>query len=360
MATLDATNETRFTPGVRALLREVGWSADLAVEPEGERPEPAGADVVVEVEACGVCGRDCLDRAGRFAFVRVPITPGHEAVGRVVAVGPEVTQWKVGQRVATLHRDACGECAACAAGETSLCVSAAAVLGLLVDGGYARWLTVPERALYAVPDDIDPALGAVLHCTVGTAWRGLTRAGVSAGARVLVTGANGGVGAAAVEVATRLGASAIAVVRKPEHGELALARGAAAVIVDDGGTFHKRLPGGPVDVAVDCVGAPTFNGALRALGVGGRLVAVGNITGERVDLNVGYVITYGLTILGSSGATRADMARVLALHAARPFDVPIHARLPLADADRAQRLVAAGGLRGRVVLFPGAVASSPT
>ncbi len=173
---------------------------------------------------------------------------------------------------------------------------------------------------------------------------------------MLVTGANGGVGAAAVEVAARLGASAVAVVRKAEHGELARARGAAAVIVDDGSGFHKRLPGGPVDVAIDCVGAPMFNGALRSLGVGGRLVAVGNVTGERVELNVGYVITYGLQITGSSGATRDDMAAVLALHAERPFDVPIHARLPLSAADRAQRLVAGGGLRGRVVLFPGMAA----
>jgi D-arabinose 1-dehydrogenase-like Zn-dependent alcohol dehydrogenase len=341
---------------VRAVLREVGWSTDLAVEPDGECPQPTGHDVVVEIEACGVCGRDCLDRAGRFAFVQVPITPGHEAVGRVVAIGPDVTEWHVGQRVATLHRDACGDCPACDAGETSLCVRAAAVLGLLVNGGYARWLTVPERALYAIPDGIEPALAAVLHCTVGTAWRGLTRAGLAAGKRVLVTGANGGVGAAAVEVVTRLGAAAIAVVRKREHGEIAEARGAAAVIVDDGSRFHKRLPGGPVDIAMDCVGTPTFNGALRALGVGGRLVAVGNITGERVELNVGYVITYGLQITGSSGATRSDMAAVLALHAQRPFDVPIHARLPLTDADRAQRLVAGGGLRGRVVLFPALVA----
>ncbi|HUQ03876.1 MAG TPA: alcohol dehydrogenase catalytic domain-containing protein [Kofleriaceae bacterium] len=330
----------------------MGWTADLVVEPDGERPTPSGADVVVEIEACGVCGRDCLDRAGRFAFVQVPITPGHEAVGHVVAVGPDVTEWRVGQRVATLHRDACGDCAACSAGETSLCGSAAAVLGLLVDGGYARWLTVPQRALYGIPDDIEPALAAVLHCTVGTAWRGLTRAGLVAGKRVLVTGANGGVGAAAVEVVSRLGASAIAVVRKREHGEIAEARGAAAVIVDDGSTFHKRIPGGPVDIAMDCVGAPTFNGALRALGVGGRMVAVGNIVDAKVELNVGYVITYGLQITGSSGATRADMAAVLALHAQRPFDVPIHARLPLTDADRAQRLVAGGGLRGRVVLFP--------
>ncbi len=337
---------------MRALLRELGWSTDLAIEPAGEQPVATGDQIVIAVEACGVCGRDCLDRAGRFAFVQVPIIPGHEAVGRVVAIGPEVTEWRVGERVATLHRDACGDCAACAAGETSLCVRAAAVLGLLVDGGYARWLSAPQRCFYAVPDHLEPALTAVLHCTVGTAWRGLTRAGVGAGTRVLVTGANGGVGGAAVAVANRLGATVIAVVRDEAHRELATAHGAAIVVVDDGAGFHKRLPGGTVEVAIDCVGAPTFNAALRSLAVGGRLVAVGNVTGGRVELNVGYVITYGLQITGSSGATRDDMAAVLALHATRPFEVPIHARLPLADADRAQRLVAAGGLHGRVVLFP--------
>ena len=338
---------------MKARLCEVGWESDLAVEPDDEMPVATGDQVVIEVEACGVCGRDCLDRAGRFGFVQVPITPGHEAVGRVVAVGPDVTEWRVGQRLATMHRDACGACPACAAGEGSLCAHAASVLGLLIDGGYARWLAAPQGCFYAMPDAIEPALAAVFHCTLGTAWRGLTRAGVRAGGRVLITGSNGGVGAAAIQVATRLGATVVAVVRRSEHAGVAEAMGAAAVVVDDGAGFHKRVPGGPVDVAMDCVGAPTFNAALRSLVVGGRLVAVGNITGARVELNVGYVITYGLQITGSSGATRADMAAVLARHAERPFDVPIHARLPLADADRAQRLVAAGGLRGRVVLVPG-------
>lgn len=333
------------------MLREIGWSADLVIEANTAAPIPEDDQVVVEVEACGVCGRDCLDRAGRFGFVQLPITPGHEAVGRVVAAGPRAS-WRIGDRVASMHRDACGECPACARGEASLCGRAASVLGLLVDGGYARWLTAPSGCFYAVPDGIDPALAAILHCTAGTAWRGLTRAGVAAGARVLITGANGGVGAAAIEVATRLGAQVLAVVRNPDHAALAADLGAAHVLIDDGAGFHKRLPGGAVDVALDCVGAPTFNASLRSLVVGGRLVAVGNITGGRVELNLGYAITYGLQITGSSGATRADMAAVLAEHARRPFRVPIHARMPLADADRAQRLVAAGGLRGRIVLVP--------
>ncbi len=335
-----------------ARMVQVGWTTDLVVEPDGAQPEATGDQVVIEVEACGVCGRDCIDRAGRFAFVRVPITPGHEAVGRVVAVGSHVTEWKVGDRVATMHRNSCGTCPACVAGDTSLCVRAAAVLGLIIDGGYARWLSAPQGCFYRMADDVEPALAAVFHCTLGTAWRGLRRADVRAGSRVLVTGGNGGVGAAAIQVAVRMGATVVAVVRRADHADVPEAMGASAVIVDDGAGFHKRLPGGPLHVAIDCVGAPTFNAALRSLDVGGRLVAIGNVVDARVELNLGYIITRGLQIIGSSGATRADMAAVLAAHAERALTVPIHDRLPLADADRAQRLVAAGGLRGRIVLVP--------
>jgi D-arabinose 1-dehydrogenase-like Zn-dependent alcohol dehydrogenase len=337
----------------RARLLETGWTRDLAIESVGELPPPRGDEVVIAVEACGVCHRDCIDRAGRFKFIQVPITPGHEAVGRVVAVGPKVTRWKLGDRVASMHRDACGTCPACVAGEVSLCTSAAAVLGLLIDGGYASHLRAPERAFYAMPDDVEAAQAAIFHCTFGTAYRGLVRAGrLEAGMRVLVTGANGGVGAAAVQLASRLGATVLASVRNPAHRDLAEAMGASAVIVDAGDALHKNLVGGAVDVVLDCVGAPTFNAALRALRVGGRIVAIGNVVEERVPINLGYLITLGLQVTGSSGATPRDMAEVLALHAERPLALPIHARLPLDDADQAQRQVAAGGIRGRIVLVP--------
>jgi D-arabinose 1-dehydrogenase-like Zn-dependent alcohol dehydrogenase len=337
---------------VRARLREVGWGADLGIEDDAQPAVKAG-EVVVKVEACGVCHRDCIDRAGRFAFVQTPITPGHEAVGRVVAVGERVTEWKVGDRVASMHRDSCGTCAPCRAGELSLCLGAASVLGLLIDGGYASWLTAPERAFYRMPDDVPAPLAAVMHCTLGTSYRGLVRAGgLKDGMRVLVTGANGGVGAAAVQVARRLGATVIAQVRRADDAGLVEELGAHKVVVDDGGTIHKRIGGAPVDVALDCVGAPTFNAALRSLQLGGTVVAVGNVVEARVDVNLGYVITRALRVVGSSGATRRDMDDVLALHAKQPFTMPIHASLPLADADRAQRAVVAGGLRGRIVLVP--------
>jgi len=338
----------------RARLTKIGWDVDLAIETsDTPLPDPTGNQVLVEVEACGVCFRDCIDRAGRFKFIRTPITPGHEAVGRVLAVGPNVTDWSVGDRVATTHRDFCGQCAPCQRESGSLCQGAAGVLGLMLDGGYASHLLAPERCFYAMADDIPAAEAAVLHCTFGTAYRGLARFGaVESGQQVLITGANGGVGSAAIQVASRLGATVTAVTRDESHREYLGSLGAEHVIIDAGDRFHKQLSGGPVDVVMDCVGPPTFNASLRSLRPGGRIIVVGNVVEERASVNLGFIVTRGLQIIGSSGATRGDMKEVLALHAKKRFLIPIHEQLELAQADRAQRMVQAGGLRGRLVLVP--------
>jgi alcohol dehydrogenase/propanol-preferring alcohol dehydrogenase len=306
--------------------------------------------VRVAVEACGVCHRDLLDREGRFPFVRVPITPGHEAAGRVVEVGAGVRDWAVGDRVATMHRDACGECASCRRGETSLCEAAGHVFGLLADGGYASELVAPESALYAIPDDLPAAHAAILHCTFGTVYRDLvTLGGLSAGQRVLVTGANGGCGSAAVQVAARVGAHIVAVIRDERHAAFVRELGAHDVVVDPDARFGDRVES--VDVALDTVGAPTFLAALRSVRVGGRAVVIGNVTREKVPVNLGFLITRGITVVGGSGATRAEMRAVLAMHAASPFRFVVRA-MPLSSADEAQRLVRGGGLEGRIVLVP--------
>jgi D-arabinose 1-dehydrogenase-like Zn-dependent alcohol dehydrogenase len=335
-------------------LVQVGWDADLVHEIcDDPLPSLAGAEVLVEVEACGVCHRDLIDRAGRWPFLRVPITPGHEAAGRVLSVGPEGGEFRTGDRVGTMHRDACGECAACRKGQTSICEGAAWVFGIMADGGYARHVIAPASALYPLPAAMPASDAAVMHCTFGTAYRDLATLGkLVSGERVLVTGANGGVGMAAVQIAARLGAEVVAVVRSAEHAALLSRLGAHHVIVDPGTTFHENRAAGGIDLVLEAVGHSTFASSLRTLRLGGRMVVVGNIVPERVALNLGALITRGLSLIGGSGATRADMTELLALHAAKPFTVAIDRVLPLSQADAAQRFVRAGGLKGRIVLVP--------
>lgn len=335
----------------RARLTAVGFENDLQVE-SFEAPKPGPSDVLVEVEACGVCHRDLIDRAGRFPWLQVPITPGHEVCGRVVAVGSDVTDWKPGDRVGTLHRDACGACAACARGETSLCPHAVWVYGLVVDGGYATHLLARPSSLFALPDNGQAEDLCALHCTAGTAYRGLVvQGGLSAGQTALIVGANGGVGAAAVQVAKRLGAKVVATVRREDRVEFVRGLGADRVVVDAGTGIHKKL-GDQVDVVLDCVGSPTFNSSLRCARMGGHVVVVGNVSPERAALNLGYAIVNGLHIHGSSGATAEDMANLLKLHHEQPLALAAlrdHVA-PLAQADAAQRALRAGGLAGRIVL----------
>jgi NADPH:quinone reductase-like Zn-dependent oxidoreductase len=199
-----------------------------------------------------------------------------------------------------------------------------------------------------------------MHCTFGTAYRGLQRCGgLRPGDHVLVTGANGGVGVAAVQVAARLGARVTAVVRDQRHESFLSGLGAETVIADPGDRFHKHLPDARADVVLDCVGPPTFNASLRSLRNGGSMVVIGNVIGEKVALNLGYLITSGIQLVGSSGATRKHMKAVFQLHAERPFQVHLHERLDLTQADRAQRAVQAGGLRGRIVLLTQLSGASP-
>ncbi len=334
---------------VRARLLQHGWDADLHIERSAALPQPEAGQVRVRVGACGVAYRDVIDRSGRVAFMRVPITMGHEAAGVVEALGEGVTQWQVGDTVATMHRDFCGACRFCDAGETSLCQDAFHVFGLLADGGFASHLVAPENALYRVPQAMPVAHAAVLLSAWGTAWRGLHKFGpIGPGHRVVVTGANGGVGSAAVQLATRLGAEVVGVVRDEKHADFVSSQGAFRVATCSDGRYE--LGAWQADLALDCVGAATFASSMRALRLGGGLVAIGNIQDAKVPLSIGRVIVGGLKIAGSTGATRSDMASLLDHHGQRPLNFPIAATYPLTAADQAMRKVRAGGNEGRVVL----------
>lgn len=338
----------------RVILEETGWNRPLRYERDSAPPPtPRGSDVVVRVGACGAAHRDLIDRSGRMRFMALPLVQGHEFAGEVVAVGPEATRWKVGDSVAALHRDHCGKCARCLEGETGHCGFAMRVFGITVDGGYASHVVAAETALFAVPPDMPVEHAAVLNSTFGTAFRAMNRFGrLGAGDTLLITGANGGVGLGGIQIAKRQGAEVVAVVRDESHRRFVEEMGADYVIVDDGSGFHKKLPGAPVDVVLDCVGSPTFNSSLRSVRLGGGVGLVGNVSEHRVEVNCGRIVTGDVRICGSTGATPTDLADLLALHAEHPLDFRIADRLPLSQAERAHQLLRAGGLQGRIVLIP--------
>lgn len=321
-------------------------------------PEPTAGpgQVLLRVAACGVCHRDLIDRDGKYPFMRRPVVTGHELAGTVEALGAGVDGFAVGDRVAVVHRAPCGACAACRAGEETRCLGSPVSYGITADGGYAERAAVWASSLVRVPDEVELAAASFLHCTAAVALRALRKhARLGAGETVVVTGASGGVGVHAVQVARILGARVIAVTSSPEKVAPLGALGADEVVLARDAHWYKEVQartGGGAQVALELVGAPTFNGSLRALGFGGRLALVGNVTTERVEVNPGYLIVREIAVSGSASATRAELAEVLGWVQAGRLRPVIAARRPLAEAGAAQAALAGKRIFGRQILVP--------
>jgi acryloyl-coenzyme A reductase len=331
------------------VIREAGGLERLELT-EVETPTPGPGQVLVKVLGCGVCYRDLLDREGKYPFMRRPIVTGHEFAGEITKIGAAAAGFSVGDRVAATHRPACGACPSCERGEETRCLQSPVSYGLTVDGGYAEYVLAWVGSLVRVPAGVDPADIAFMHCTAGVALRALrTHARLAEGETVVITGATGGVGMHAVQVAKILGARVVAITSNAAKAERLRAIGADEVVVSTG-DFHKQVS--DADVALELVGAPTFNSALRTLRIGGRLVIVGNVTASRIDVNPGYLILKEISLTGSSGASRADLAEILGWVAAGKLKPVIADKLPLAEARAAQTRLRDKDVVGRIVLVP--------
>jgi len=340
------------------VLREPGPPESLRLDGEYPRPTLRPGCAIVRVDAEGVCHRDVVERRGGFPFIKRPVVPGHEFAGTIVELADDVAHLAVGQRVVNLHRAPCGSCRACASGNETRCQRALEVFGLSVDGGYAEYVLARAGCLVPVPDGIASEHACFLNCTAAVALRALRSAGgLQAGETVAITGATGGVGLHAIQVAKALGARVIAITSSPGKSEALADSGADDVVVADGPDFHKvvkrRTAGVGVPLVLDCVGEPTLNASLRSLESGGRLVVVGNVTSARVEINAGFVILGELTIRGSAGSNRSDLEQVLQWTAAGVIRPALAEVLPLDAAADAHRRLEAKDVVGRLVLAPG-------
>lgn len=338
------------------VLHETGGPDNLCYG-EVERPQLQPGHVLVKVHACGVAYRDTIERRGAHPFLQVPIIQGHEFAGEVVAVAPDVQRWKQGDRVLNLYTDSCGHCEQCIGGDERRCRNVSEAYGLTCDGGYAQYALVAERALEALPEAIDYVVGATLMSAAGVGYHNTVHtAGVGPGDTVLVTGASGGVGSAAIQAAKLMGATVYAVTGSQAKVAALQTLGADRVLCSDDGRFHKALlaerNGEGVDIAIDCVGTPTLNGSLRSLRPYGKVVVVGNVDGDPYRLNLGRLVVQALQILGSDNITRSSLRELMGLVAAGKITPALDRVLPLCRAAQAHRLLESRGAIGRIVLVP--------
>ncbi|HEU4978395.1 MAG TPA: NAD(P)H-quinone oxidoreductase [Solirubrobacteraceae bacterium] len=297
---------------------------------EHEDPRPGAGEVLVRVRAAGLNGADMLQRKGGYPAPpgSPPDIPGLELAGEVAGLGPGAARFAEGDRV----------------------------MAIVGGGGQGELCVVHERQLMPVPEALDwPAAGGVPEVFT-TAYDALfTQAGLAAGERLLVHGAAGGVGTAAVQLGRATGAHVTATVRNEAARDDVASLGADEVIAPDG--FDER---GPFDVILELVGAPNMPGNLKALATGGRIVVIGVGAGPKAEVNL-------LALMGKRGRIsastlrarpleeKAATARAMERHVLTLFDrgllrVPIAETFPLDRVVEAYDRFAAGGKVGKIVL----------
>src|SRR6266403_3804312 len=193
---------------------------------EREIPEPKPGWVRVKIEACGVCHSDSLVKDGLWPGIQYPRIPGHEVIGVIDAVGPDVPDWKSGQRVGVgWHASNCGHCEPCRRGDFFACQVELLTNGISFDGGYAEYMVAPAKALASVPHDLNSVEGAPLMCAGVTTLNALRNSGARSGDLVAVHGL-GGLGHLGVQFAAKMGFQTVAVARGADKAPLALSLGA--------------------------------------------------------------------------------------------------------------------------------------
>lgn len=322
------------------LIHEFGPAGQHQVENVADL-SPGPGQVMVAVEAAGVNFPDLLVMTGNYQILpQRPFSPGKDVAGTVAAVGEGVTHLRVGQRV----------------------------VAQLEYGGYATQALAPADWVHPIPDDMPFVDAAAMGLSYQTAYYALVvRGRFQAGETVLVTGAAGGVGLAAVQIAKALGAKVLAGVNSPEQAELARAHGADGVvdlarpalrdsIREQVGALTAQHG---ADVVLDTLGGDAFDGCLRALAWCGRIVVIGFAAGRIPEIKANYLLVKNITATGLQWSDYrqrdpAQVARVQteihALYTQGRLKPHVLQTLPLAQFAQAMALVESGRVSGKIVL----------
>ena len=324
------------------IVHDYGPFRSAGVETVGD-PVPGPGEVVIDARAIGVNYPDMLVIEGRYQFLPpLPFSPGKEVAGVVSAIGPGVTRFRLGDRVMAQREY----------------------------GTYAEKTLSPEATCYRLPEPMGFEEGAALGLAYQTSYFALVeRAAFREGETVLVTGASGGVGLAAVEIAKALGATVVAGVTSTEKGELARRHGADHVInlaaprLRDSVREQVYAAVGKrgVDIVLENVGGEVFDGALRALAWCGRMVVVGFASMQLPDIKANYLLLKNISAIGLQWSdyrerepdrVRRVQEALYALYLEGRLRPLVSATFPLERFADALACFAARRVRGKMILVP--------
>lgn len=347
-------------------IREFGGPDVLRWE-ELPTPKTRADEALVKVSAVGLNRMDVELRAGIYGkekltdfyfgkLIEFPHIPGIEPVGTVEVVGEGVDALQAGQRVIPHSHLSCGSCRHCLDGWDNACANIR-VLGVQTkqQGAYAEYFTWPASKLIPLPDALSDQDAAALLVNYGPVWFGVKeRARLEPGETLLVTGASGGCGHAAIDIGRLLGARVIATAGSDEKLAELRERGADVVIDYRGDAIADAVmeaTGGlGADVVCELVGADTWSDSVTAAGLRGRVVVIGSHGGLRASLNLGEVFGKNLQIIGVTRANQATMTKLVGLAARGLLQPYVWKTLPLTEAGEAHQLMEQRQHSGKIVL----------
>jgi propanol-preferring alcohol dehydrogenase len=335
-----------------AILRE--FKTALSIE-EVDRPEPGADEVLIEVEACGVCHSDLhvadSDWAQFAGIVKKPLILGHEIAGRVVKKGAEVRDLQLGDRVgvAWLHWS-CGDCEYCREGNENLCTRQK-ITGVTVDGGYAEFVKAPASHALRIPENISSVEAAPLFCAGVTVYRALKKANVSPGQRLAIFGI-GGLGHLAVQIGRALGAEILAIDVSEEKLAFVASLGAKTTVNAASTNVVKTLRGGGGAhvVLVTSAAKAAYETAISCVRPTGTLLVVG-LPAEPICFPPILMAAGEVRIQASAVGTRQDLKDILAMAAGGQVRCSTAAH-PLAQANEVLDRLRKGQVSGRIALTP--------
>ncbi|MGH9676363.1 MAG: alcohol dehydrogenase catalytic domain-containing protein [Candidatus Acidiferrum sp.] len=335
-----------------AILHE--FKRTLAIE-EVARPEIDAHEVLIKVEACGVCHSDLHLADGDWTqlnrIVKKPLILGHEIAGRVVERGSAVSDLQIGDRVGVpwIHWT-CGECEFCCEGNENLCVRQK-ITGATVDGGFAEFVKAPATHATRIPEGLSSVEAAPLFCAGVTVYRALKQTRISPGQRLAVFGV-GGLGHLAVQIGRGFGAEVTAVDVSAEKLALAKSFGASLTLNAATNEVAKELrKRGGVHVAlVASAAVAAYATAFSCLRPTGTLLVVG-LPADPIGFPPILMASQEVRIQASAVGTRQDLREVLAMAAAGKIRCQVSTR-PLAQAPEALEQLRGGQVEGRIVLVP--------
>ena len=319
-----------------------------------ETPTPSDGEILVKMEASGLCYTDVHICDGDWAMIDAKIkrdlTLGHEAIGIIEAVGPGVEDLKVGDRVAApFLRSSCGKCKQCRRGEENHCPNATA-LGMSHDGSHADYLVAVADYVVGVPPGLSPEQAAPLACAGLTVFSGLRKCGVGVGTRLGVIGI-GGQGHYAIQLAKVMGASVYAMDVDPEKIELAMNLGAdKAYLVSDESIIPELAA---IDMDVVMVTAPSHEAHRLAIGIVsfGGIISLCAVPGEETPISMTASIFKAIRYLSQGVGTRQDLSDLLELAATGVIKSHVETR-PLSAGPEAIDELRSRSIVGRVVFVP--------